>query len=97
MEPYVSTDARDSPVYDVSQGIKLAIVFNNKKGRKGTEKDVQAISQTFEELSFELEVLDNPTYTEILQKLQSIQKLKNLSCLALFIAMTKTNPYGKFF
>ena len=83
---------RDSPVYDVSQGIKLAIVFNNRKfkdnrmkERNGTEKDVQAISQTFAELSFEIEVLENPTYTEICQKLKSIQKLKNLSCLALFI------------
>ena len=55
------------------------------KERNGTEIDVQAICQTFAELSFEMEVLENPTYTEICQKLKSIQNMKNLSCLALFI------------
>jgi len=83
---------RDSPFYNVSKGIKLAVVFNHSEfkqnrmpERKGTEKDVQAISQTFAQLNFDPEVLDNPTYTEILGKLESIQKMKNLSCLALFI------------
>jgi hypothetical protein len=83
---------RDSPFYNVSKGTKLALIFNHSEfkqnrmpERKGTEKDVQAISQTFAQLNFDPEVVDNPTHTQILGKLESIQKLKNLSCLALFI------------
>ena len=85
--------ARDSTFYDISKGIRLAIVFNyyeykteqNLSERFGTERDVQAIQETFKELNFETEVLENPTQMDIIGKLESIQERTDISCLAIFI------------
>ncbi len=54
--------------------------------RNGTETDVVAIRDTFEQLNFEVEIFDNLTYDAIQARLRDIQaNEEELACLALFI------------
>ena len=83
---------QDCPYYVLEPGRKLAIIFNHENflndrmdKRTGTEQDVVAIKETFEGLGFEVKRHDDLTVDRIFQVLYSIQKRKDLSCLALFI------------
>ncbi len=83
---------KDCDVYNLSQGQRLAVIFNHTfylnnhmEPRQGSDNDAQAIKQVFEPLQFHVQELTNPTVNQILNKLYEIQKLPDLSCLALFI------------
>jgi len=83
---------QDCPYYVLEPGRKLAIIFNHENfledrmpKRTGTEQDVAAIKKTFEGLGFDVKNHDDLTVDEIFPVLYSIQRRKDLSCLALFI------------
>jgi len=83
---------RDESFYNIYEGRRLCLIFNHKKykenrldERNGTDQDVKSIHKTFKSLDFEVNVLNDPTYFNILISLNSVQKESNLSCLALFI------------
>jgi len=90
---YDTNSSLESPHYDLSQGIKLAVIFNHRKfehnrggERKGTEHDCRAIKRVFgSQLGFEVEQHNDLTFTKIKLEIANLQNLENLACLALFI------------
>jgi len=58
---------------------------NGMSQRRGTNKDCQAITRTFENLGFEVQQHDDLTNDKFKKKLDKIGKQNDLSCLALFI------------
>ena len=90
--PLDTITEQDCPYYVLEPGRKLAIIFNHENfqhermaKRTGTEQDVVAIKETFQGLGFHVENHNDLTVDRIFQVLYSIQKRKDLSCLALFI------------
>lgn len=65
--PIKTLTDKDSEWYNLSGGKKLAIIFNHeyfKNGmgqRRGTDKDCQAIKNTFEKLGFQVQQHDDLT------------------------------------
>ena len=53
--------------------------------RPGTEKDVVKIKETFENLNFKVEVLEDPTLDTIIEKISALKNRKDLCILTLFI------------
>jgi len=89
--PIKTLTDKDSEWYNLLGGKKLAVIFNHeyfKNGmsqRRGTNKDCQAITRTFENLGFEVQQHDDLTNDKFKKKLDKIGKQNDLSCLALFI------------
>jgi len=92
--PEVFTD-RDSLHYNL-KGPKRVIIFNHKKfasrfhlnERKGTELDVSAIKSAFKSISWDTEVYNDPTVSDIrsiITELQLSESTESLAAVAVFI------------
>ena len=69
--------ARDNTVYKMRGGKRKAIIFNHEKffnaalvERKGTVADVSILKESLEKLKFEVEVLNDLTFADMVQVLQ---------------------------
>ncbi len=88
---------RDDEEYDLSGGVRLAVVLNQEtfapstgcSQRQGTEADCEAIKEAFGlGAGFRVEILTDKTFDEIKQlvrQLQANEAKEHLSCLALFV------------
>ncbi|XP_059097219.1 caspase-1-like isoform X2 [Tigriopus californicus] len=90
---FTTLTLKDSPQYDISEGKRLAIVFNQERflydlsDRRGTEQDCQSILQTFDKLGFDVQIYDDLKLFQIervIQKLQAPDQ-PELACLVIFI------------
>jgi hypothetical protein len=94
-DPFTCITNLEDDVYDLSEGKKIAIVFNHEKfhesrglsARRGTESDCQAIEATFKKLlGFNLRTYDDLKVDDIRQVIRGLQHSREqISCLALFI------------
>ncbi|QQP52886.1 Caspase1like, partial [Caligus rogercresseyi] len=80
---------KDSDAYNLNQGERLLLVFNHNEydssreipPRAGTDRDLEAIRETFEALGFKIMECLNYTASKIEDKLLSISEMDNLSIL----------------
>lgn len=90
---FTTLTLKDSPHYDISEGKRLAIVFNQERflydlpDRRGTEQDCQSILQTFEKLGFDVQIYDDLKFFQIERVIQRLQapNQPELACLVIFI------------
>ena len=95
MPPNGKITDNDAEWYNLEQETRLAVIFNHSKyqddkerrcdPRAGTEVDVKSIKETFENLNFKVEVLEDPTLKNIKKKISDMKNRKNLCILTLFI------------
>ena len=92
--PIETLTDKDASIYnlDQGQGDRLAVIFNHFEYRDdrlptrcGTDQDVNAITECFKSMDFQVEMLQDPTVDEIIMKLFEVQKRQDLSIFALFI------------
>ena len=91
---FTTATGKDDRSYCLSEGKKIAIIFNHEKydpvrelsQRSGTESDVQLIDSTFKEIGFELHTYDDRTVDDIRRVFRNLQLCQEeLACLAVFI------------
>ena len=91
---FTTATGKDDGSYCLSEGKKVAIIFNHEKydpvrelsQRSGTESDVQVIDSTFKEIGFELHTYDDRTVDDIRRVFRNLQLCREeLACLAVFI------------
>ena len=94
-ELYTTLTQMDDAHYNLSEGRRLAIVFNHENyhpsrglgQRRGTESDCQAIEKTFKQtLGFDVHTYDDLSVDRIRNVIRDIQTEEvELACLAVFI------------
>ena len=85
---------KDDASYDLSEGVKLAIILNQRvfdngdlTERRGTDVDCAAIDVTFKGLGFVVRRYDDLTFDKIQSELSELQENRDveLACLVVFV------------
>ena len=90
---FTTITEKDSPDYDLSEGLKLVIVFNQENfikkdltKRNGTEQDCEAIKTVFEKIGFRVDIYDDRSIEGISRVLRNLQSTdEDMACLFVFI------------